>query len=156
MTDEAHQRKNTLRWFTNGDSFQTFNQQWAISPRGISCYLVPYFTPSMAQFVHDNTISKEVFGCLYCNVDPLPISLVLSCLIKSICHIQYMYNHTSYIHTFIHSYINTFICSYIHTFMRTKHIHSINLHMVALVTQSLDRLHPSISILTYHVSSGQS
>jgi len=67
-----------------------------------------------------------------------------------------IYNHKSYIYTFIHPCINTFICSYLHTFMRTQHIHNINLHMVALVTQSLGRLQPSVSILNYHVSSGQS
>jgi len=92
---------------------------------------------------------RKFVECLYCNVDPLPILLVLSRLVESICNIQYIYNHTRYIHTFIHPHINTFIYSYIHTYI-------INLHMVALVTQSLGRLHPSVSILTYHVSSGNS
>jgi len=140
MTAEAHQRKNTLRRFTNGDIFLTFDQQWAISPRGISCYPVPGFTPSMARFVHDNTTFQEV-----CRV------FVLQC--RSTSYIQI---YTIIQVTFMHPYINTFICSYIHTFMRTQHMHNISLHMVAIVTQSLRRLHPFVSILTYHVSSGQS
>jgi len=77
---------------------------------------------------------RKFVECLYCNVSPPPILPVLSRLVESIYHIQYIYNHTSYIHTFVHPCINTFICSYIHTFMRTKHIYIINLHMVALVT----------------------
>jgi len=60
MTAEARQWRNTLRWSTNGDFFQTFGQQCALSPRDISCYLVPGFTPSAARFIHNNIISKEV------------------------------------------------------------------------------------------------
>jgi len=40
MTAKAYLMKNTLRPFTNGDFSQTFDRQWVVSPRGISCYLV--------------------------------------------------------------------------------------------------------------------
>jgi len=155
MTAKACRGKNTLRPFINGDFSQTFDRQWVVSPRGISCHLVPGFTPSMARFVHNNINFKEFSECLYCAVSPPPILHVLSRSIES--PVTYsLYDRSSHIHTFMHSCIRTLILSCIHTFMRTKHIHNINLHMVALVTQSLGRLHPSVSILTYHVSSGQS
>ena len=60
MTAEAREWRNTLRWSSNSDLFQTFGQQWALSLRDISCYLVPSFTPSAARFIHNNIISKEV------------------------------------------------------------------------------------------------
>jgi len=57
---------------------------------------------------------------------------------------------------FIHSCIHASILSWIHTFMHTQRTCTYNIesHMVALVTQSLGRLYPSVSIITYHVSSG--
>jgi len=120
MIAKAHQRKNTLRRFTNGDSFQTFDQQWAISQEAsvvtlcqiLHCQWLNLFTiiPSPWKFAE----------CLYCNVDPLPISLVLSCLIKSICHIQYMYNHTSYIHTSILSYVHIYTHSCVQNIYTTS------------------------------------
>jgi len=60
MAAEARQWRNTLRWSTNSDFFQTFGQQWALSQRDISCYLVPGFTPSAARFIHNNISSKKV------------------------------------------------------------------------------------------------
>jgi len=60
MTAEACHWRNTLRWSTNDDFFRALDQQWVLSPRDISCYLVPGFTPSAARFVHNNIISKEV------------------------------------------------------------------------------------------------
>ena len=79
MTAKAYLRKNTLRPFTNGDFSQTFNGQWVVSPRGIGCYLVPGFTPLMAQFFHNNINSKEV-----CRVFVLRCSSAsnLTCLVS--------------------------------------------------------------------------
>jgi len=134
MTVETHQRKNTLRRFTNGDSFQTFDQQWAISTRGISCYLVPGFTPSIARFVHDSTISKDVclMFVLRCQSTSHLTCLVSSHLVHllhTIHKVIQLYSRTSC--TTIHPYINTFTYSHIHA---EQHIHNINLHMVTLVT----------------------
>jgi len=129
------------------------------APRCVSSYLVPGFTPSMARFVHNNIISKEVCRVfvLRCQSASYLTSLVPSrrVHISDTIYIQ-SYELYASIHTFIHPYINNFICSYIHTFMRTQHIHIISLHMVALVNQSLGRLHPPVSSLTYCVSCGQS
>ena len=126
MTAEACQGKNTLRRSTNGDFFQTFYQQRAFSPRGISCYLVPGFTPSMIRFVHDGTIVNEV-----CRVFELRCQSPshLTCLISShrvhllhtIHTVIQLYSRKSCttIHSCIHTFINTFICSHMHTFKRT-------------------------------------
>jgi len=124
MTAKACRGKNTLRPFSNGDFSQTFDQQRAVSRRGISCHLVPGFTPSMARFVHNNINSKEVCRVLYCNVNPLPILPVLSRRVESIYHIQY---YTIIRVTSIHSYIFTSIQSYIHPYINTftySHIHA--------------------------------
>ena len=118
-------------------------------------YLVSGFTPSMARFFHSDISTRKFAECLYCDVSPPPS--YLSCLVSSSSPVTYsIYNHTNYIHTSIHSYINIFIYSYIHTFMRTQHMHNISSQMVSLVTQSLGRLYPFVSVLIYHVSSGQS
>lgn len=89
----------------------------------------------------------KIAECWYYDVGQLPILPVLFRFIESpiICS---LYSRTSYIHAFIHSYINTF--------MHTQHICNINSHMVASVTHSLAWLHSSVSVLTHHVSSGQS
>ena len=125
-TAEAHQWRNTLRWSTNGDFFQTLGQQWALSPRDISCYLVPGFTPSTTLFIHNDTIPIEDFRVLvlWCRS-----TSHLTCHVSSISPVIYnytvvqvvhLYNHMSvqvtsihsYIHITIHSYINTFTYSY--------------------------------------------
>jgi len=131
MTAEARQWKNILRWSTNGNFFQTLAQQWAFSPRDISCYLIPGFTSSAARLVHNNTISKDVCRVLYCDVSPPPILPVLSRFIEFACHMR-LYSRTiiysSFIHTsHIHSYIHTIIHSYINTFTHLC-IHNIYMH----------------------------
>jgi len=119
------------------------------SPGGISCYLVPGFTPSTAQFVPNEIISKEV--CRVCSTAmSVHLPSYMSCLVSSsspvMVQLYSLYSHTSYIHTviqvtFIHSYIytfvqfyiHTFLLSLIHTFMHTQHIHNIDSHVIALV-----------------------
>ena len=108
MIAKAHQRKNTLRRFTNGDSFQTFDQQWAISQEAsvvtlcqiLHCQWLNLFTiiPSPRKFAK----------CLYYNDDPFPILPVLSHLVESIYLIQYIHSYK------LHSYIHRSILSYIH------------------------------------------
>jgi len=134
MTAEARQWRNTLRWSTNDDFFQTLSQQWALSPRDISCYHIPGFTPSAARLVHNNIISKEV-----CRVFVLRCHSAshLTCFVSSsfTYHMQLysrtviysLYSHTSHIHsyinTIIHSYINTFIHQCIYS-MHTNILHA--------------------------------
>jgi len=128
MTAEACRRKNTWHHFTNGDFFQTFDQQWAFSPRGISRYLMPGFTPSTAQFAHNNIISKEVYRVFVLRCQS---TSHLTCLVSShrvhllhrIHTVIQLYSRTSF--TTIHSYINTLTHSY------TTYINS---YMVASVT----------------------
>jgi len=126
MTAEARQWRNTLRWSTNDDFFQTLSQQWAFSPKDISCYLIPGFTSSAARLVHNNTISKDVCRVLYCDVSPPPILPVLSRFIEFACHMQLysrtviysLYSHTNHIHSYkSHSFIQI-------TFIHTNHIRS--------------------------------
>jgi len=119
-------------------------KQWIFSQGGISCHLVPGFTPSTARFVHNNIISKEV-----CRVFVLRCQSTshLTCLVSfhRVPRIIYNYTiiqsykvvHTSIQVTFIRTYIHTLILSRIHTLMHTQHIHNINSHMVASVAQSL-------------------
>jgi hypothetical protein len=62
-------------------------KHWVCSPTGISCYLVPDFTPSTARFLFTIISSPRNFAeCLYCDVSPLPILPVLSHFIEFICH----------------------------------------------------------------------
>jgi len=120
MTAEARQWRNTLRWSTNSDFFQTFGQHGLYPQETSVCYLVPGFTPSAARFIHNNIISKEV-----CRVFVLRCQSTshLTCFVSfhrvypSYAIIQSavlynLYSHTnhihSFIHTIIHSYINTF------------------------------------------------
>jgi len=107
------------------------------------------FTLSMARFVHDNTISKEV-----CRVFVLRCQSAsrLTCQVSS--HRVHL-SHTFYAVlqvTFIHPCIHTSILSCIHLFMHTQCIciHNINSHKVASVAQSLVRPYLSDSVLTYH------
>jgi len=156
MTAEARQWRNTLRWTTNDDFFQTLSQQWALSPRDTSCYLIPGFTPSAARFVHNNIISKKVcrvfvLRChsashLTCFVSFHRVSLV-------ICNYTVVQSSTvcTVIRTsHIHSYNYTFIHEYFHTLMHTQHIHNINSYMVASVTQRFVWPYPISSVFTYH------
>jgi len=54
---------------------------------------------------------RKFVECLYCNVDPLPILLVLSRVVESIYHIQYIHSYKlhSYIHISIHQYFHIHI-----------------------------------------------
>ena len=105
-------------------------QQWALSPRDISCYLVPGFTPSATRFIHNNIISKEVCRVfvLQCH-SALPF--YLSCLVSSsssvICNYTVVQSSTVHtviqitlIHTFIQLYIHTSILSHINAYTTYK------------------------------------
>ena len=102
-------------------------KQWAFSPRGISCYLVPGFTPPTAQFVHNNIISKEVCRVFVLRCQSASHPTYLVSFHRVACHIQFIqsYKLHPYIHAFIQSYIHTLILSHIHTLMRTQHTHGI-------------------------------
>jgi len=120
MTAEARQWRNTLRWSTNSDFLQTFGQQWALSPKDTSCYLVPGFTPSAARLFTKTSSPRKFAECLYYNVGLPPIAIF--CLVSSsssvICNytvVQSSTVHTVIQITFIHSFI-TIIHSYINTF----------------------------------------
>jgi len=122
MTAKAYLGKNTPRPFTNGDFSQTFDRQWVVSPRGISCYLVPGFTPLMARFVHNNINSKEVCPVLVLRCQS---ASNLTCLVsfhRITCHMQFIWSFKShsYIHAFIHLCTHTSILSCIHTFKHTQ------------------------------------
>jgi len=144
MTAEARRWRNTLRWSTNGDFFQTLSQHWALSPRDISCYLIPGLTPSAARLVHNNIISKEVcrvfvLRCqsashLTCFVSFHQVHLSYA-IIRSYTRLQFIQSNKS--RSFIHSYNYTFIHEYFHTLMHTQRKHNINSHMIALVIQNL-------------------
>ena len=156
MDAKACRGKNTLRPFTNGDFSQTFNQQWAVSPRGISCHLVPGFTSSMAQFIHNNINYEEV-----CRVFVLwrQSTSNLICLVsfhRVTCHIS-LYDRSSHIHAFIHSCIHTSIFSCIHTFKRTQHTLTYTIYIHTWLHQSPRVLFGCIpSVRSSIVSSGQS
>jgi len=51
MTTEAYQWKKTPCRLTNGNLFQTFNQQWAFSLKGINFYLAPGLPYQMARTI---------------------------------------------------------------------------------------------------------
>jgi hypothetical protein len=126
MTAEACRWKYTLRRFTNGDFFQTLDQQWVYTQEASVCYLVPGFT-----LVHNSIISKGV-----CRVFVLrcQFAALLTCLVSF--HRVHLSQSSLYTHiySFIHSYIHTFIHSCIITFIHTHHTqrHS---YIVALITQ---------------------
>ena len=118
MTAEAHHWRNTLRWSTNGDFFRTLSQQWTLSPRDISCYLIPGFTPSAARLVHNNIISKEDLPSV-CTAMSLRLPSYMFRLVSSsspvICNytvvqssVVYIVKQVPFTHTIIHSYINIF------------------------------------------------
>jgi len=145
MTAEARQWRNTLRWSTNGNFFQTLSQQWAFSPRDISCYLIPGFTSSAARLVHNNTISKEVcrvfvLRChfashLTCFVSFRRVHLS-NAIIQSYNHLQFVHSYKSC--SFIQLYIHTLILSHIYAYTTYT-------YMVASVTQSLVWSYPFVS-----------
>jgi hypothetical protein len=123
MTAEAYQWKNTLRRFTNGDFFQTLDQQWALSPGASAatlCQVLPRQRLDLFAILSSLRNSAE---CLYYDVSLPPILPVLSCLSSHRSYTVHT-NHTSYIHTFMHSYIHAFIQSYIHTLI-LSHIHTL-------------------------------
>ena len=149
MTAEARQWRNTLRWSTNSDFFQTFGQHGLYPQETSVCYLVPGFTPSAARFIHNNIISKEV--CRVLVLQCHSASFYLFCLVSSsspiLCNSTVVSTirtviQTTFIHTIIHSYINTFTHQCIH-----KHINNINQYMVASVTRIL---YLFSSVFTYH------
>jgi hypothetical protein len=121
MTVEALQGKSIPRSFTNGDFFQTFGQQWALSPRASAANLCQASPCQRLDFVHNNIISKEV-----CRVFVLRCQSVshLTCPVlfhRVTCHVEYIQSYKlrsyiSYINTFtfIHSYIHTLLLSFIH------------------------------------------
>jgi len=118
--------------FTNDDFFQTFDQQWALSPSDISWYYVPIykwwllpdfwltmsFIPRRHQFatlcrvLHRQRLDlftiipsrRKLAECWYCDVGPLPSLPVLSRFIESPVILQFIqsYKLHSYIYTFIH------------------------------------------------------
>jgi len=103
-------------------------------PGGISFYLMPGFTPSTAQFVHSNIISKEVCRVLVlqcrstshltCFVSFHRVHLSYT-IIQSYRHLQFLQSYK--LHSYIHSYINTL--TYSHTSYTPHHS-----YMIALVT----------------------
>ena len=158
MTSEARQWRNTLRWSTNGDFFQTFDPQMATSSRllvnnglytqetsvATLCRVLPCQRLNLISII---SYPRKLAECLYCDVTPPPILPVLSRFIEFTCHMQLysrtviysLYNHTNHIHTLILSHINAYT-SY------TPH-HS---HMIALVIQSLVSPYVFSSVFTYH------
>jgi len=122
MTAEARQWGNTLRRSTSGNFFQTLSQQWALSPRDISCYLIPGFAPSAARLVHNNIISKEDLPSV-CTAMSLRLPSYMFCLVSSsspvICNYTVVQSSTVYTVkqvTFIHSFIHTIIHSCMNIF----------------------------------------
>jgi len=121
MTAEARQWRDTLRWSTNGDFFQTLSQQWALSPRDTSCYLIPGFTPSAARIVRNNIISKEDLPSV-CTAMSLRLPSYMFCLVSSsspvICNYTVVQSSTVYTVkqvTFIHAFIQLYIHTWIHS-----------------------------------------
>jgi len=121
MTAEARQWGNTLRRSTSGDFFQTLSQQWALSPRDISCYLIPGFTPSAARLVHNNIISKEDLPSV-CIAMSLRLPSYMFCLVSSsspvICNYTVVQSSTVYTVkqvTFIHAFIQLYFHTWIHS-----------------------------------------
>ena len=143
MTSEARQWRNTLRWSTNGYFFQTFGQQWALYLGDISCYIVPGFTLSAAQFDLNNIISKEA-----CRVFVLRCHSAshLTCFVSfHRVHLSYaiiqLYSHTNHIHSYIHTIIHSYINTFTHIYAYTTYT-----YMVASVTQSLVWSYPFVSV----------
>jgi len=88
MTAEARQWRNTLRWSTNGDFFQTFGQQWALSLGSIDRYFVPGLPRQWLDLFTITSSPRKFAECLYYNVSSPHILLVLSRFIEFTCHMQ--------------------------------------------------------------------
>ena len=106
-------------------SSRLLGQQWALSPRDISCYLVPGFTPYAARLFTKTSSPRKFAECLYYNVGLPPIAIF--CLVSSrssvICNytvVQSSTVHTviqiTFIHSFIQLYIHTLILSHINAY----------------------------------------
>jgi len=121
MTAEARQWRNTLRWSTNGDFFQTLGSTMGFIPQETSVATLCRILPRQQLNLFTIISSPRKFAeCLYCDVSPPPILHVLSRFVEFTYHMQLysrtviysLYSHTnhihSYIHTITHSYINTF------------------------------------------------
>jgi len=126
MTAEARQWRNTLRWSTNSNFFQTFGQQWAY-PQETSVATWYRILPHLQLSLFTMTSSPRKFAeCLYCNVTPRS-HLTCFCLVSSsssaICNytvVQSSTVHTviqiTFIHTFIQLCIHTLIPSHINAY----------------------------------------
>jgi len=134
MTAKADQGKNTLRRFTNGDFFQSFDQPWATLCQVLHRQWLDFFT----------VISLQ--GSLPSVCTAMSVHLHLTCLVLShqvhLSHTIYIQLYKLYNYTSIHSYIHTLTLSCIQ-----QHMHNINSYMVASVTQSLISSYPFSSVL---------
>jgi len=125
MTVKACREMNTLRPFTNGDFSQTFVRQWVVSPRDISCHLLSGFAPSMARFVHDNTISKEVCWVFVLRRQSTSILPVLSLVPSSyLSHTVYLIVQVTFIHSCIHASTHQYFHEFTHSSVHNTHIHT--------------------------------
>ena len=154
MTAGAYQWEDTLHRFTNGDFFQILWLTMGFISQGASISTLCRASPRQRLNLFTIISSPRKFvECLYCDVSPPPILPVLSRFIES--HLSYtviqLYGHTKlYIHPYkLHSYNHTLILSRIHTLIHTQHIHNINSHVFASVTQNLVWLYPFSSVLNY-------
>jgi len=120
MTAEACQRKNTLCRFTNGDFFQTFDQQWALSQEASVSTLCQVLHRQWPDLFTITSTPRKFAECLYCAVSPLPILHVLSRSIESLVTYS-LYDRSSHIHTFMHPHTDAFMYSHIHAY--TTHMH---------------------------------
>jgi len=107
MIVEACRGKNSLRQFTNGDFFQTFDQPLATLCQVLHRQWLDLFT----------VISLQGSLLSVCTATSVHPPSYLSCLVSSSSPVTYsIYSHTNYIHTFIHPYIHTSILSYVHIY----------------------------------------
>ena len=75
-------------WPTNGDFFQTFGQQWALSLRGIDRYFVPGLPRQWLDLFTITSSPRKFAECLHCDVSPPHILPILSRFIEFTCHMQ--------------------------------------------------------------------
>jgi hypothetical protein len=120
--------------------FQTFRQQWALSPGASAATLCQFLHCQWLELLTIISYPRKFAECSYCDVSLPPILRLVSSHRVHLSHtvytviqvtihtIIYSCNHTfihSYIHTSIRSYNLTFILSHVHTFMHTRHIHNV-------------------------------